>query len=346
MSKEKLKADIIKFFESLDTEQKYRIKDFQDNSKEIIWALIRSTHNDYKAFFLLCTSKEVSDDEVLSFDLMEKKCRTIFTWEYKDELAEGLDSDVYRFDFSEFNIVIPEDPISLTKERKLKLVELPKFKNSFKESRWSNLFTAFGDNTYRYHRICDDIEYEVQENIKSLMGVYSYDVYDVDHHSDESFLMQYIEWNEEPLCVVTKYADKSNYHIQFYSKEIEQRFINELMKHRKWDDDDQYIISDTDTESENYYGSTIIHNNRLYYTVHSPSYCYGYVKIENPHRCIMTSFDDIQMIPVSIEGYRKLDPDSYSSDILVMIKQNGVDLEVKPEEIFFLGGEHAPVLQK
>lgn len=344
MSKEKLKADITKFFDSLDTEAKYRIKAFKDNSKEVIWALIKSTYNDHKAFFLMCTSNEITDDEVLNFEVMDKKCRTMFTWEYKDELAEGLESDVYRFDFSEFDLVIPEDPISLTKERRLKLVELPKFKNSFKEARWTNLFTAFGDNTYRYHRICDDIEYEVQENIKSIMGVYSYDVYDVDHHSDESFYMQYIEWNEEPLCVVTKYADKSDYNIKFYSKEIEQRFINELMKHRKWDDDEQYIISDTDEECDNYYGSSIIHNNRLYYTINSPSYCYGYVKIENPHRCVMTSFDDIQMIPVSIEGYRKLEPDSYSSDVMVMIKQDGIDLEVKPDEIFFLGGEYAPVL--
>ena len=345
MSKEKLTDDITKFFDKMDTAEKYRVKAFQENCKYLIWALIQSKHKDYKAFFLLCTNEEVSDSEVLDFDLMEKKCRTMYVWEYNDTMKEGLDESVYRFDFSEFNIIIPEDHHSLTKNYRIKLVDLPKFKTSFKESRWNNIFTAFEENSYRYNGISNDIDYDIKNDIKNLMGLYSYDVYDVDHSSDESFLMQYLEWNEDPLCVITKYADKSTHGIQFYSKEIEQRFIRELLKFRQWEDDEYYIINENDVESDNYYGSTIVIDNRMYYTINSPSWCYGYTKIENPHRCIMSSFKDVQMKPVTIEGYRKIDPDKYSSDVLVMIKQDGEELEVPPGEIFFLGGEYAPLPQ-
>ena len=337
----KLKQDLQSFMNSRESHEKHRIVRLQEHYKHLIYACVSSKHNDYKGIFVVCTNKELTDEEVLDFPTLDRNSRNIFHFEYKEELMQGLDKLVYRFDFNDFKIELPEDIYFMKEKFKLKLRELPKYKNSFKESTNQHLYSAFSDNSHRYN-FYSDIDYSKYEQLKELFGVIFYDVYDVDHHSDESFMMQYVEWNAEPLGVITKYADKSDYNIAFYSAEIEHKFVQAMRTLIPQEDtlDDFYIISEDREESSNYYGSTVVLDNKMYFTIDNPDNTYSYTGLKNAHRCVMSSFSDITMRPVQIVSYRKIDPEKYSSDILVLIKEDGIELEVPPSEIFFMNGEY------
>lgn len=339
---DKLKADLQSFINSRPSSEKHYIVNLQKKYKHFIFACVASKHNDHKAILVVCTDKVLTDDEVLDFDTLHKNSNNLFCFEYKDELMEGLDKLVYRFDFNDFKIELPEDVFFMKKNFKLKLRELPKFKNCFEESSTQHLYSAFCDNSHRYS-FYSDIEYDKYENLKELLGVIFYDVYDVSHHSDEYFMMQYVEWNAEPLCVITKYADKSDFGISFYSAEIEHKFSQAMRTLIAPEDtfDDCYIIGDDEKEQSNYYGDTVVLNNEMFFCINNPDNCYGYERIKNPHLCTMTSFEDVSMRPVQIISYRKIDPTKYSSDVVVLINDADTMVEVSPSEIFFKNGEHS-----
>ena len=339
---DKLKEDLQRFMNSVESEKKHRIVRFQENYKYLIFACFEIKESNYKAIFVVCTNKVLTDEEVLDFRTLDKYSRNVFHFEYKEEIMKGLDKLVYRFDFSDFKIEIPEDIYFMKEKFKLKLRDLPKFKNSFKESSTQHLYSAFSDNSYRYN-FYSDIGYSKYEELKELMGVIFYDVYDVHHQSDESFMMQYVEWNSEPLCVITKYADKSDYNISFYTAEIENKFMQAMRTLIEPEDslDAGYIINEDDEEENNYYGNTIVLDNKMYFCVNSPDYCYGYDKLPNAHRCIMTSFNDITMRPVTIISHRKSDPTKHSSEVFVLIDDEGAYIEVSASEIFFMNGEYS-----
>lgn len=338
---DKLKDDLQSFMNSRPSSEKHRIVSFQEHYKYLIFACLENKERDYKAIFVVCTNEVLTDEQILDFRTLDKKSRNVFHFEYNETLMQGLDNLVYRFDFSSFKVELPEDIYFMKEKFKLKLSELPKFKNSFKESSTQHLYSAFSDNSYRYN-FYSDIDYSKYEELKELLGVIFYDVYDVHHESDESFMMQYVEWNAEPLCVITKYADKSSYNIAFYTAEIENKFIQAMRTLIAPEDslDEGYIIHEDDEESDNYYGNTIVLNNKMYFSINMPDYCYGYVKIPNAHRCIMTSFNDITMRPVKVISHRKTEPEKYSSDVLVLINDNDTMIEVSPSEIFFMNGEY------
>lgn len=338
---DKLKEDLQKFMNTRSSSEKHRIVRFQEHFQHLIFACLESKEHNYKAIFVVCTDEVLTDEEVLNFRTLDKKSRTLFTFEYSEELMKGLDKSVYRFDFSDFKIEIPEDIYFMKEKFKLRLRDLPKYKNSFKESSTQHLYSAFSDNSGRYN-FYSDIDYSKFEQLKELLGVIFYDVYDVDHHSDESFMLQYVEWNADPLCVITKYADKSDYNISFFSADIENKFVQAMRTLISPEDtmDDLYIIGEDEKEQENYYGSTIVLDNKMYYTIDHPSNTYSYTSLKNPHRCVMSSFNDISMRPVQVVSYRKTEPEKYSSEVLVLINDNDTMVEVPPSEIFFMNAEY------
>lgn len=337
---DKLKDDLQKFINTRPSSEKHRIVLFQEHYKHLIFACLESKEHNYKAIFVVCTDKELTDEEVLNFRTLDKNSRTVFTFEYNEVLMQGLDKPVYRFNFGDFKVDIPEDIYFMKEKFKLKLRELPKYKNSFNESSTQHLYSAFSDNSHRYN-FYSDIDYSKYEELKELLGVIFYDVYDVHHHSDESFMMQYVEWNAEPLCVITKYADKSDYNIAFYNSTIENQFVLAMRNLIAPEDsiDDCYLIGEDEEEHTNYYGSTIVLDNKMFFTINNPDNSYGYTGIKNPHRCIMSSFNDISMHPVQVVSYRKTEPKNHSAEVLVLINDNGTMIEVPPSEIFFLNAE-------
>ncbi|WNA16137.1 hypothetical protein XaC1_501 [Xanthomonas phage XaC1] len=337
-------SDLTSFLSKQPSINIIRLNDYFLKEYKFVYLLPTIIDNDnVNLQFGIVFSNENLETEGLEFDNLNRRQLYVYCHatvkadgKFKDETYKARTADIGE-------LVVPEDRDSYVRKQALRLADLPKLKDQFSVIKpdschlMSGIADAYGSyDGYGYVHNLYGSEFV---NIQGLRG---FDVYNVNYDSDEVYLMEYYEYMNTPLCVCTKYADKSDYEIKVYDKEHFNSFMKvlETMVYNNSDEYDvhDYITDDTIEDQSNGYGNAFVHNGDLYYTIDSPFWSFGYTNRNNQaYYGIIKSFNDVTMQKVNIVSIHSVDQSRYSSseNTLVRIVLDGAEIEVKPSTIFF-----------
>lgn len=337
-------SDLKSFFSKQQSTNIIRLNGFFLKKYEFIYMLPTNLDNDSEHLnFGIIFSTEDLEPQGLVFDDLNRR----FLYVYCDAKvkADGkFKNETYKVRTSDIGVlVVPEDRDSYVHKQALRLADLPKLKDQFSVilphscHLMSGISDAYGNaDGYGYvHNLYGD-------EFVNIPGLRGFEVYDVSYDSDEVYLMEYYEYMNTPLCVCTKYADKSDYEIKVYNKSHFDSFMKVLedLVYKNSDDMDvhDYITDDTIEDQNNGYGNAFIHDGDVYYTIDTPFWSFGYtIRSDQAYYGIINSFNDVTMQKVNILSIHKIDESKYTSghNTKVRIVLDDTEIDVPANTIFF-----------
>lgn len=335
-----LVENIKEYFKTTGTKKLISLNKFLFNCK-----YLHLLKNKKRIYF--CFSDHLLNDDLLSRQLRFSYAPGLHQYSWINESNELLDffqlkdSEVKTIEYTALGVFdIPEDINSFTHNNVIKIVDLPKYKSTFKVLEGNdNHSLLYGLHSVSHvYPFLNDL-YSTEIDLGTVLNLTAYRVYDIDHDSDEAYLMEYFEYNSVPLCIVTKYADKSDHQVTFYDSKLGNEFIQRLQELvREEDEYELPVIDSTSTETPNHYGRTITFENELYSNINNPFWCLGYSHYsDTAYLCTLTDFSDVKMEKVKLLDYKKIRMSEYDDgeNCLVQIELNGVQSDVLPSNIFF-----------